>query len=43
LSIHVANVQRILRWKVVMEHLLIAGVVVVLTHYVGQWIADTLR
>jgi vacuolar iron transporter family protein len=43
LSIHLANQQRIPRWKVVMEHVLIAGVVVVLTHYVGQWIAETLR
>lgn len=43
LSIHLANQQRIPRWKVVMEHVLIAGVVIILTHYVGQWIADTLR
>ena len=41
LSIHLANVQRIARWQVVMEHVLIAGVVIVLTHYVGQWIAET--
>jgi VIT1/CCC1 family predicted Fe2+/Mn2+ transporter len=27
-------------WKVVGEHLLIAAVVVVLTHYVGEWIAS---
>ena len=26
-------------WKVVLEHLLIAVVVVILTHYVGSWIA----
>ncbi|MFC1510769.1 hypothetical protein ACFL5U_00055 [Candidatus Margulisiibacteriota bacterium] len=26
-------------WKVVFEHLLIAAVVIVLTHYVGEWIA----
>ena len=43
LSIHLANLQRISRWKVVLEHVFIAGVVIVLTHYVGQWIADTLR
>lgn len=43
LSVHLANQQRIPRWKVVMEHVLVAGVVVVLTHYVGAWIADTLR
>jgi VIT1/CCC1 family predicted Fe2+/Mn2+ transporter len=43
LSVHLANQQRIPRWKVVMEHVLIAGVVVVLTHYVGEWIGDTLR
>lgn len=43
LSIHLANQQRIPRWKVVMEHILIAGIVIVLTHYVGEWIADTLQ
>jgi len=43
LSIHLANLQGISRWKVVLEHVFIAGVVIVLTHYVGQWIADTLR
>ena len=41
LSIHLANVQCISRWQVVMEHVLIAGVVILLTHYVGQWIAKT--
>jgi len=43
LSIHLANQQRIPRWKVAMEHVLIAGVVVVLTHYVGKWIAESLH
>ena len=43
LSIHLANQQHIARWKVVMEHVLIAGVVISLTHYVGEWIAETLR
>jgi VIT1/CCC1 family predicted Fe2+/Mn2+ transporter len=42
-SVHLANQQRIPWWTVVMEHVLIAGVVVVLTHYVGEWIAHTLR
>jgi VIT1/CCC1 family predicted Fe2+/Mn2+ transporter len=43
LSIHLANQQRIPPWKVVMEHVLIAGIVIVLTDYVGRWMADTLR
>lgn len=43
LSVHLADQQRIPWWKVVMEHVLIAAVVVVLTHYVGEWIAHTLR
>lgn len=43
LSIHLASRQHIPPWKVVMEHVLIAGAVIVLTHYVGQWISDTLR
>lgn len=43
LSVHLANQQRIPRWTVVMEHIFIAGVVIVLTHYVGEWIGDTLR
>src|SRR6478735_5803650 len=42
LSVHLANQQRIPQWKVVLEHVFIAGVVVVLTHYVGEWIADIL-
>ncbi len=28
-------------WKVIMEHLVIALVVIVITHYVGDWIAIT--
>lgn len=43
LSVHLANQQRIPRWKVVIEHVLIAGIVIILTHYVGDWIADILR
>jgi VIT1/CCC1 family predicted Fe2+/Mn2+ transporter len=43
LSIHLAHQQRIARWKVVMEHVLIAGAVIILTHYVGDLIAETLR
>lgn len=43
LSIHLADRQRIARWRVIMEHVLIAAVVIVLTHSVGQWIAETLR
>ena len=28
-------------WKVIMEHVLMAGVVIVLTQYLGDWIAAT--
>jgi hypothetical protein len=42
LSVHLANQQRIPRWKVVLEHVFIAGIVVILTHYVGEWIDDIL-
>jgi VIT1/CCC1 family predicted Fe2+/Mn2+ transporter len=28
-------------WKVIVEHLLIAGLVIVITHFVGDWIRST--
>lgn len=43
LSMYLADRQHIARWRVVTEHVVIAGVVIVLTHYVGEWIGDTLH
>jgi len=40
-SFHVAKAQKTKPWKVVMEHLIIALVVIVITHYVGDWIDST--
>jgi len=39
LSYDIARKQNEKPWKVIAEHLLIAVVVVVITHYVGEWIA----
>jgi VIT1/CCC1 family predicted Fe2+/Mn2+ transporter len=41
-SFYIAKEQRVKSWKVVMEHLLIAVAVIILTHYVGVWISTTL-
>ena len=38
LSLYIARGQGEKPWKVIGEHLLIAIVVIVLTHYVGEWI-----
>lgn len=42
LSVHLAKQQRIAPWKVVTEHLIIAFVVIVVTHFIGEWIAGAL-
>jgi len=42
LSFSLAGEQEEGRWKVVSEHLIIALAVVVITHYVGDWISLTL-
>ncbi len=40
-SFHLAKKQKRLKpWKVVGEHLLIALVVVIITHFVGKWVAS---
>jgi len=39
LSYDIARKQKEKPWKVIVEHLLIAVVVVIITHYVGEWIA----
>jgi VIT1/CCC1 family predicted Fe2+/Mn2+ transporter len=41
LSFHIAKEQESNPWKVVAEHLIIALVVIVVTHYVGDWISST--
>jgi len=40
-SFHVAKEQKTNPWKVVIEHLIIALVVIVITHYVGDWVGST--
>ena len=41
LSFSIAKQQKAKPWKVVIEHLIIALVVIVITHYVGDWISST--
>lgn len=40
-SLFIAKEQKVEPWKVVMEHLVIGLVVIVITHYVGDWIGST--
>ena len=40
LSFRIARVQGKILWKVVGEHLIIASVVILTTHYVGGWISS---
>jgi len=40
-SFYIAKGQKVKPWKVVMEHLLIALVVIAITHYVGDWARST--
>jgi len=39
-SFRIAHEQRTKPWKVVMEHLIIALIVIGITHYVGDWIGS---
>ena len=41
LSFQIAKEQKTKPWKVVMEHLVIALIVIVITHYLGDWIGST--
>ncbi|MCZ7391908.1 MAG: VIT1/CCC1 transporter family protein [Candidatus Methanoperedens sp.] len=41
LSFEIAREQKVKPWKVITEHLVIAAVVIVCTHYVGDWISKT--
>jgi len=39
-SFHLAKKQKIKPWKVVFEHLIIALMVITITHYIGDWIGS---
>ncbi len=41
LSFYNARKQKSKAWKAVVEHLIIASIVIVLTHFIGDWIALT--
>ncbi len=41
LSFFIAREQKIKPWKVIVEHLAIAMVVIILAHYAGDWISKT--
>jgi len=40
-SFSIAKEQKIESWKVVAEHLIVALVVMIITHYIGDWISST--
>ena len=40
-SFYIAKEQGVKPWKVVIEHLVIALAVIIITHYAGDWIAGT--
>jgi len=40
-SFYMAKEQKVKSWKVIAEHLIIALIVIVLSHYVGDWISLT--
>ena len=39
-SFYIAKQQKVKPWKVIIEHLFIALVVIVITHYVGDWVGS---
>ena len=41
LSFCIAKEQKVKPWKVIMEHIVTALVVIVITHYVGDWFGST--
>jgi VIT1/CCC1 family predicted Fe2+/Mn2+ transporter len=41
LSYYIAKIRKIEPWRAILEHLFIAAIVVVLTHYAGTWISMT--
>jgi len=40
-SFYIAKEQKVKSWKVIIEHLCIALVVIIITHYVGEWVSST--
>jgi VIT1/CCC1 family predicted Fe2+/Mn2+ transporter len=40
-SFHLAQIQKIQPWKVILEHLFLALAVVIITHFVGDWVRVT--
>jgi len=43
LSLHISKGKRSRRWKVMLEHLAIALIVIVIAHYIGDWLSLTLK
>ncbi len=41
-SYYIAKEQKVKPWKIILEHLLIALVVIIITHYVGDWLGSIL-
>ncbi len=39
-SFYIAKAQKVKPWKVVIEHLVIALIVIIITHYAGEWISS---
>lgn len=42
-SYNLAKIQKISPWRVIFEHLTIALAVIIITHYLGDWISDNLQ
>ncbi len=40
-SFYIARVQEVKPWKVIVKHLLVAIIVIIATHYTGNWIENT--
>lgn len=40
LNFSIAREQKVRPWKIMVEHLIIAVIVIVITHYVGDWISS---
>jgi VIT1/CCC1 family predicted Fe2+/Mn2+ transporter len=40
-SFQIAKQQKKKAWKVILEHLIIALVVMIITHYIGDWVSET--
>lgn len=40
-SFYLAKIQKVAAWKVVLEHIFIASIVIITTHFVGVWIKGT--